>query len=66
MSAQTTTREKTPPEFAVIESYERMLIQRERDPHAYQLQHSMNEKRALEHYVSAKSKAEREGQAWLN
>jgi hypothetical protein len=57
MSAQTTTREKPPVEFVVIESYERMLIQRERDPTAYVMQHSINERNAAEHYERAKTKA---------
>jgi hypothetical protein len=34
--------------------------------HGFELQQSLNEKRALEHYLIAKAKAEREGQAWLN
>jgi hypothetical protein len=61
MSTETTAKPKAhraPIEFVVIESYERMLEQRERDPRAYELQHSLNEKRALEHYVIAKQRAE--------
>lgn len=45
-------------EFQRIELYERMLVQRENDPHAYLMQHSLNERHAAEHYERAKRKSE--------
>jgi hypothetical protein len=58
MSTRPTKREATPVQFEVNEAYEKMISQRERDPNNYQLQHSLAEKRAAEHYLIAKRKAE--------
>jgi hypothetical protein len=46
------------PPFEVIEPYERMIEQRERDPRAYRMQHSAAERNAVEYYLIAKRKAE--------
>jgi hypothetical protein len=53
------TPPRAPVEFQTIEPYEKMLIQRERDPLNYELQHSLAEKRAAEHYAIARAKAQR-------
>ena len=60
MKTEATAEPKAPPAFEVLEIYERMITQRERDPSGYQLQHSPAERLALEYYERAKAKAEKE------
>ncbi len=53
-------QQRPAPQFEVIEAYEKMLEQRELDPRAYRMRHSLAERYAAEHYLIAKRKAARQ------